>query len=50
MAKEHRFGRWKVCKAVRNGGVVFEVPRIQKAVVNGDGASEEGTSDDDEDE
>lgn len=50
VAKEHRFGRWKVCKAVRNGGVVFEVPRIQKAVVNGDGASEEGTSADDEDE
>lgn len=46
VAQEHRFGRWKVCKAVRNGGVVFEVPRIQKARVNG---AREG-SDDDEDE
>ncbi|PNY24336.1 WD repeat-containing protein [Tolypocladium capitatum] len=35
VAQEHRFGRWQVCKAVRNGGVVFEVPRIQKARVNG---------------
>lgn len=46
VAQEHRFGRWKVCKAVRNGGVVFEVPRIQKARVNG---AREGP-DDDEDE
>ena len=46
VAKEHRFGRWKVCASVRNGGVVFEVPRIQKAQENGARES----SDDDEDE
>ncbi|EQL00987.1 hypothetical protein G6O67_002884 [Ophiocordyceps sinensis] len=33
VAKEHRLGRWKVCNNVRNGGVLFEVPRAQ--VVNG---------------
>lgn len=28
IAQEHRFGRWKVCKkGVRNGGVIFEIPR-----------------------
>ncbi|QUC20709.1 uncharacterized protein UV8b_04950 [Ustilaginoidea virens] len=35
IAQEHRFGRWKVCKGgVRNGGVVFEVPRMSQ-LVNG---------------
>lgn len=29
VATEHRLGRWKVCKNVRNGGVIFEVPRAQ---------------------
>lgn len=33
VAKEHRLGRWKVYQNVRNGGVIFEVPRIQP--VNG---------------
>lgn len=27
VGKEHRFGRWKVEKGGKNGGVVFEVPR-----------------------
>ena len=41
VAQEHRFGRWKVCKGgVRNGGVVFEVPRI-KAATNGHVEEEE---------
>lgn len=37
VAQEHRFGRWKVCKGggVRNGGVIFEVPRLPRQV-NGD--------------
>lgn len=48
VAQEHRFGRWKVCKGgVRNGGVVFEVPRLSKVVVNGDAAE---TSSEDGDE
>ncbi|KAM4056232.1 putative WD repeat-containing protein C2E1P5.05 [Hirsutella rhossiliensis] len=44
VAKEHRLGRWKVCKNVRNGGVIFEVPRVQ--LVNG----AHGGSDADEEE
>lgn len=38
VGQEHRFGRWKVFKGgVRNGGVVFEVSRIPKTEMNGDG-------------
>ncbi|KYK61479.1 WD domain, G-beta repeat containing protein [Drechmeria coniospora] len=47
VSKEHRLGRWKVCKGVRNGGVVLEVPRIQNVMTNG-GEVQEG-SDEDED-
>ncbi|KAG6040333.1 hypothetical protein E4U41_000890 [Claviceps citrina] len=38
IAQEHRFGRWKVCKhGVRNGGVVFHIPRLpQQGHLNGD--------------
>ncbi|CAH0024309.1 unnamed protein product [Clonostachys rhizophaga] len=32
VSKEHRFGRWKIFDDARNGGVVFEVPRIRPAV------------------
>ncbi|ATY59832.1 small nucleolar ribonucleo complex [Cordyceps militaris] len=28
VSSEHRLGRWKVHKGARNGGVVFEVPRV----------------------
>ncbi|KAK8148326.1 pre-rRNA processing protein [Beauveria asiatica] len=35
VSSEHRLGRWKVQKGVRNGGVIFEVPRIPKDVTNG---------------
>ncbi|KAH0495216.1 hypothetical protein TgHK011_008781 [Trichoderma gracile] len=37
VAKDHRLGRWTVNKGngVRNGGVVFEVPRIPKSLTNG---------------
>lgn len=28
VSKEHRFGRWKVVDGARNGGVVFEIPRL----------------------
>lgn len=35
LAKEHRLGRWKKLTGGRNGAMVFEVPRVQKAVVNG---------------
>lgn len=41
----HRLGRWKDTKG-RNGGVVFEVPRIQRPMANGTHES----SDSDEDE
>ncbi|KFA68188.1 hypothetical protein S40285_01574 [Stachybotrys chlorohalonatus IBT 40285] len=39
---EHRLGRWKVCKPVRNGGVIFEVPRVQAAA--NDTSKEESSS------
>jgi ribosomal RNA-processing protein 9 len=29
LGKEHRLGRWKEVKG-KNGGVVFEIPRVQK--------------------
>jgi ribosomal RNA-processing protein 9 len=29
LGKEHRFGRWNEVKG-KNGGVVFEIPRVQK--------------------
>ncbi|OAQ64617.1 rRNA processing protein RRP9 [Pochonia chlamydosporia 170] len=49
VAREHRFGRWKVFKdGVRNGGVVFEVSRIPTAEVNGNHEDAESVSDDDE--
>lgn len=36
VAKEHRFGRWMDPKGAKNGGVVFEVPRISpKPLANG---------------
>lgn len=40
VGREHRLGRWNPpVKAGRNGGVVFEIPRIQRPVVNGAGGS-----------
>ncbi|KAL4728593.1 pre-rRNA processing protein [Fusarium chlamydosporum] len=36
VGKEHRLGRWNPpAKVGRNGGVVFEIPRIQRQMVNG---------------
>ena len=35
VGKEHRLGRWKSSKKVRNGGVVFEIPRLPRPTVNG---------------
>lgn len=35
LGKEHRLGRWKKLAGGRNGAMVFEVPRVQKAAVNG---------------
>lgn len=32
LGKEHRLGRWKKLQGGRNGAMVFEVPRAQKAV------------------
>ncbi|KAF4970588.1 hypothetical protein FSARC_2369 [Fusarium sarcochroum] len=47
VGKEHRLGRWNPpAKVGRNGGVVFEIPRIQKPAVNGTHES----SDDEQDE
>ena len=40
VGKEHRLGRWKVEKGGKNGGVVFEVPRIL-GQINGIGNGEE---------
>jgi len=34
VGKEHRFGRWKKLREGRNGGVVFEVPRVEKPKPN----------------
>ncbi|RSL42364.1 hypothetical protein CEP54_015504 [Fusarium duplospermum] len=45
VGREHRLGRWNPpVKVGRNGGVVFEIPRIQRPALNG--AS--GSSDEDE--
>lgn len=33
LGKEHRLGRWKKLQGGRNGAMVFEVPRVQKAAV-----------------
>ncbi|KJZ80437.1 hypothetical protein HIM_00287 [Hirsutella minnesotensis 3608] len=44
VAQEHRLGRWRVCKGVRNGGVVFEVPRT--VLSNGT----QGSADEEDDE
>jgi ribosomal RNA-processing protein 9 len=42
VSKEHRLGRWRTWNKARNGGVVFEVPRRQRPVLNGvDGSSED---------
>ncbi|KAL7790828.1 WD40-repeat-containing domain protein [Trichoderma ceciliae] len=37
VAKDHRLGRWSVSKGkgVRNGGIVFEIPKIPNASTNG---------------
>ncbi|KOS18456.1 putative WD repeat-containing protein [Escovopsis weberi] len=35
VASEHRLGRWTASKAARNGGVVFEIPRISRSATNG---------------
>lgn len=34
VGKEHRLGRWKKVQG-RNGAVVFEIPKVEKAKVNG---------------
>ncbi|KAK2591358.1 pre-rRNA processing protein [Conoideocrella luteorostrata] len=48
VAQEHRFGRWKVCKGgVRNGGIIFEVPRLPQTPANG---RDEGSESDSESE
>lgn len=47
IGKEHRLGRWKVIKGGRNGAMVFEVPRVPKATINGLDDSED---EDDEEE
>ncbi|OAA74057.1 WD40/YVTN repeat-like-containing domain protein [Cordyceps fumosorosea ARSEF 2679] len=46
VSNEHRLGRWKVRKGARNGGVVFEVPRLPggEAEVEADDQSAEGES------
>ncbi|KAL6849355.1 pre-rRNA processing protein [Amphichorda felina] len=41
ISKEHRLGRWRTWNKARNGGVVFEVPRVQRTVSNGVDASSE---------
>ncbi|KAF5027844.1 hypothetical protein F66182_32 [Fusarium sp. NRRL 66182] len=43
VGKEHRLGRWNLAAKVgRNGGLVFEIPRIQRPVVNGTHESSDG--------
>lgn len=44
VSSEHRLGRWKVQKGARNGGVIFEVPRVPKPTANGH-TDEEQSSD-----
>jgi ribosomal RNA-processing protein 9 len=43
VSSEHRLGRWKVNKTVRNGGVIFEVPRLQRQMTNGTHDEEESS-------
>lgn len=52
VAKDHRLGRWSVSKGkgVRNGGVVFEIPKISKAATNGVHNQEEQGDGSDEDQ
>ncbi|KAL6822143.1 WD40-repeat-containing domain protein [Trichoderma camerunense] len=54
VAKDHRLGRWSVSKGkgVRNGGVVFEIPKIPKASTNGvhNEEEEEGHGSDEDEE
>ncbi|KAM5342481.1 hypothetical protein ACJ41O_013447 [Fusarium nematophilum] len=48
VGREHRLGRWNPpTKAGRNGGVVFEVPRIQRPMANG---THESSNDEESDE
>jgi ribosomal RNA-processing protein 9 len=49
VSREHRFGRWKLGNknAGRNGGVIFEIPRIGRSTQNG---THESEGDEDEDE
>ncbi|KAG9232612.1 WD40-repeat-containing domain protein [Amylocarpus encephaloides] len=35
VGKEHRMGRWKTVQGARNGGVVFEIPRVEQRKSNG---------------
>ncbi|KAF4983022.1 hypothetical protein FZEAL_1467 [Fusarium zealandicum] len=49
VGREHRLGRWNPSgKGGRNGGVVFEVPRIQRPMVNG--AHEKSDEENEEDD
>lgn len=43
VSREHRFGRWKLGdkQKGRNGGVIFEVPRISRHLQNGQHAGED---------
>lgn len=40
VGKEHRMGRWKKIAGGKNGAVIFEVPKIQRAKPNGVQAEE----------
>lgn len=47
VGQQHRLGRWlPTCKGARNGGVVFEVPRIPRPATNGVHESDEGSEED----
>lgn len=46
VGKEHRLGRWKEVKGARNGGVIFEIPRISRVDANGTHESPEEEDDD----
>ncbi|CZS94102.1 related to a component of the yeast U3 snoRNP Rrp9p [Rhynchosporium agropyri] len=41
VGKEHRMGRWIKVPGGKNGGVVFEIPRVPAPKSNGDSAQEE---------
>ncbi|KAI5461340.1 WD40-repeat-containing domain protein [Mariannaea sp. PMI_226] len=48
VGQQHRLGRWhSKTKGVRNGGVVFEIPRIPRPVANG---AHEGEDEEEEEE